>query len=217
MKKPYRTLIGILVFFIAVTAIDIRFNGLDIKAVMLIMVVVLHVGFMFWLSRWEKRRKDLRGQPGENNADETFYGLAVVSEQLREEMYEDEDEGKEEIALDSAVLGRLIYRRKPQWYEGKAVWNGTVVSVLLIGTEDRDMTGALHRLEGFFARGRELGRLLCSEAAKQRGKRFTRSLVPSVITLNENGKLELDYDAGIDFTVSGEYDGTNMTVKIEKL
>lgn len=67
--------------------------------------------------------------------------------QVHEHLYGNEDEGQEEISMTSKKLGKLVYRRKPQWYEGKCKWRGESIDIFIEATLGDAPEGILREAE----------------------------------------------------------------------
>lgn len=135
--------------------------------------------------------------------------------EMREEIYGNEDEGKEPITLDSRIIGTLTYRRKPEWYECDSKWCGSKVRVTLHQSIGKDPSAALAALEDFFRNSRRIDRILRSRVAEKKDKQFAKRIFPTNITLTSESVLELDY-ADSDHRILGIYNGSDMKVKIRR-
>ena len=140
-----------------------------------------------------------------------------LSREMNEMLYGNEDEGKEPITLVSDVLGTLTYRRKPQWYEGEAMWCKSKVKIILIKSMGEDPYAALSTLEAYFTECKSIDRMLRARIAEKKDKKLAKRIFASNITLTSEGTLELDYaDPELEYNILGIYDGRNMRVKIRR-
>ena len=132
---------------------------------------------------------------------------------IKDAMYGDDDEGKPEISVTSPLLGKFIYRRKPEWYEAECDWCGCNIKVTFENDNKCAPEDCLSELETVFKHSKNIDRTIRKMAAKElrdlqkthkcpdellqtRPAVFAKRLVPSNIHLSENGEdspLEICY------------------------
>ena len=144
--------------------------------------------------------------------------IKEMRRQMNEEIYGDEDEGKEPVTLSSRFLGTLTYRRRPGWYEGEAEWCRHRVKVILIKNINEDPSAALALLESYFKERKSIDRTLRGRVA-ERHNELRKRICPTNIYLTPEGKLELYYSDDPryhQYRILGIYDGGHMKVKISR-
>ena len=125
--------------------------------------------------------------------------------EIRDAMYGDDDEGKPEISVTSPLLGKFIYRRKPEWYEAICDWCGNEINVTFEADGKRAPEELLAVIEFLYANREQLDRRIRRMAADElerlkakaecpdelrsvKTKDFAKRLVPSSLHLAENGE-----------------------------
>ena len=194
-------------------AIELINHGLSSTALKCIMI--LAIGGVSFLIYYIESRRIAKNIVNRSGYDELKQDMEKLLQDMHKEIYGDEDEGKEPITLDSPVVGRLTYRRKPEWYEGDSKWCGSKVKVLLQVSIDKDPYAALDALEGYFKDSRKIDRILRGRVAEKKDKKLAKRIFATNVTLTSEGMLELDY-ADYDCQILGIYSENGMKVKIRR-
>lgn len=179
------------------------------------LIVILAIGAVYFLMLFIESRRAAKDIADKSGYDGLKLDMEKLLRDMREEMYGDEDEGKEPITLYSPVVGMLTYRRKPEWYECESKWCGTMVHVILCKSIDEDPSDALAALEGYFKDSKKIDRILRRRIAEKKDKKLARRIFATNVTLTSEGDLELDY-ADYECQILGIYDGKSMKVKIRR-
>lgn len=179
------------------------------------LIIILALGAVYFLAIFIESRRAAKDFADKSGYDELKQDMEKLLRDMREEIYGDEDEGKDPITLYSPVVGMLTYRRKPEWYECESKWCGTTVHVILHKSIDEDPSDALAVLEGYFKDRKKIDRILRGRVAEKKGKKIARRIFATNITLTTEGTLELDY-ADSECQILGIYDGKSMKVKIRR-
>ena len=174
-----------------------------------------------------------------NEANTSIEKCNQILAQVREHLYGNEDEGQEEISVTSKKLGKLIYRRKPQWYEGKCKWCGESIDIFIEATLGDAPEEILSEAEKLFDIQKALDKSIRKLAAQElndikqsskcpkalsdtKSSEFAKRLRPSSVNYNSDEGFLLYYDDDLsksDCQVKGHIsqNGTLERVKIEDI
>lgn len=123
--------------------------------------VLMISGLVIFLKNLKKLPEDTKIKSDISvSANEAIKDCEKILSEVKQHIYGDEDDGKEEISFVSEKLGKFIYRRKPQWYEASCKWCGTEIKVILTISEDYVSENFISRLEMIFENQKGTDRIL---------------------------------------------------------
>ena len=130
---------------------------------------------------------------------------------MQEEVYGNEDDGKEEISLVSEKTGKFIYRRKPAWYEcTNAKWCGERVFVSFRAGEKTAPEEMLGKVEKFFDDQKKHDERIRAGIKKEFGKTSASGAVPALLSVEADGAFKMHYrfvsaDDAVSMTVAATF------------
>ena len=120
--------------------------------------VLMIAGLLMFFKKQKKSDGDAAPKSGSPEIEVIARCEKILSD-VHQQIYGDDDNGKEEISFFSEKLGKFIYRRKPEWYEAVCVWCGTEIKVTLGMHEDYISENYIRELEMIFDNQKETNRL----------------------------------------------------------